>query len=111
MEDGGTDSGRDETYPPQSMCPDSGPSCPSGSRIQKKGFGPSLEMPTSSSLSYSLPWASLRPPVGLPGSEQVQQDSIETGGVNTKWQNPQSPPLYRDVIARKTRGSGMRDAG
>lgn len=111
MGKGGTDSGRDETYPPQSMCRDSGPSCPSGSHIQKKGFGPSLEMPTSFSLSYSLPWASLRPLVGLPGFEQVQQGSIKTGGVNTKWQNPQYPPFYGDVIARKTRGSGMRDAG
>lgn len=54
MEEGRTEGGRDETSPPQLMCPDSGPSCPPASHVEIKSFGPSLGIPTSSSHDYSL---------------------------------------------------------
>lgn len=71
-----------------SLHPNSGFSCPPGSHVERKSFRPSLGIPTSFSHDYSLLWASLRSPVGLPSSEQVHRGSTEMGGINTEWQNP-----------------------
>ena len=57
----------------------------------------SLRIPGFSSQDYSLPWVSLSAPLpsGLAAPEQVQQGSIEAGGINAEWQNPPGPSFLQ----------------